>query len=567
MKIRGQATSFALSVAACLLWPVSATSEPSPSPTPAPPDLGQSADGVAFIALLGTSPTHPRQVMSRGGILPGNPNPGEDDALWAWNPWDQERRPWSLLAFDAQNALTSSTGRGYIYRVSTSPNMFETTDRPVLGIDYLMALGGVYWSQVVAYAPVSGNNEGLPPADAWERNPYYDRSWEEYRHAPFSWLSSNEPPGEEAGGSYREGALMWMNFITDPSDLDNPDPADPLYHLFPTPEQRGRLATLFDWQGGFPMIRRWQREWQRSPGSRPGAQRLTGPSGRDFGHGDAAPQLELGGRQRRGTAGADAGRRDGGAVRRSAAGGPAAAADPLERVQACPASTARRRRRRRSVRRPRHHRRRAREHMRRRCPGGAPPPPRLAKKRDADGRYVRCLPLAYPPPPPRLSVKSRPLADDPPLKDIDAPHCPAGGGGGGKVPLSVLARLMPLASPQPAKSPEKARAVFLRWASRPRLFVCTDDAHDPSQASSCQLVMVHHAEQCGTCRRFGPVPPRHRLTPASQSFPIRSSRGVCGPTSRPASVPFTSELPCSRSLPRPPSPVPRRPGIAIGAPR
>ncbi|KAJ6438181.1 Benzoate carboxyl methyltransferase [Purpureocillium lavendulum] len=150
-------------------------------------------------------------------------------------------------SFDDLYGITQRYNSAWIYRISTGPHMIRQPDMTEGQKRDYLAIGGILWSQISAFAVVM---EGQNRTDlVWRENPEYDRFWEQYGASPWQPLFDATDPGRAAALSRFHDAVGPDQDDTDPYGffldelLRNDNPTM-------TRTSRNRLRRLLDWNRG-----------------------------------------------------------------------------------------------------------------------------------------------------------------------------------------------------------------------------------------------------------------------------------------------------------------------------
>ncbi|OAA35032.1 Heat-labile enterotoxin, A chain [Metarhizium rileyi] len=230
-------TLLVLSCISLLLWPNAAFAEVD----------GAAAKEQPFDLFRGDS-RPPNVLKAEGGFLPSlNPVPARLYSLIRHmgyrkgqygrtiTPYISTTKYLETAIQYAQYSASSATGSTYVYRISPTPHIFDTSQSVSLEIHKGMskgvydALGGILWQQVRGYyeIPLGASKEVMreilaDPEKIYQPNPQYDTRFDEYR------TSSGQPQLYVKSKEAYENAKEFMS--------------------------RPGVGDVVGWQGDFPLF-------------------------------------------------------------------------------------------------------------------------------------------------------------------------------------------------------------------------------------------------------------------------------------------------------------------------
>ncbi|PHH69405.1 putative enterotoxin [Ophiocordyceps camponoti-rufipedis] len=130
----------------------------------------------------------PEEIKKDGGFLPARP-PQSDEAFSLYRHALRHAEMESAYSDDCIYISTTRKfqlaaqeikrqGEGWVYIIYPSPNMFDqakslSNHDPSPGSETVVAVGGIHWSQVMAWVHISPRKKD----QAFASNPDFDRSW------------------------------------------------------------------------------------------------------------------------------------------------------------------------------------------------------------------------------------------------------------------------------------------------------------------------------------------------------------------------------------------------------
>ncbi|KAK2591884.1 hypothetical protein QQS21_010408 [Conoideocrella luteorostrata] len=209
------------------------------------------ADHQYFYLISSRKMDTPANFRLEGGINEYEDADPPPDEAWGYN--NAEEGGFTLVTNnlkEAKHDFFQSFQRGWIYRITASPNMVPRVSSDGLHPGYThAALGGVLWSQVQAYAPID-MSWGDSQEFHWQDNLDYDPRWRFYGANGVQPLLSGEYHIRDT--TLRNLAREFMN------DLTSPEPG------FLDADKLKNLRELLDWnpesepKRDFPLIRHRQ---------------------------------------------------------------------------------------------------------------------------------------------------------------------------------------------------------------------------------------------------------------------------------------------------------------------